>query len=59
MVTLPFAGAAMLTTAIGCAVSKARKAGPTSVYKGPVPQKTEIHSSTRGMFFARTRNDIR
>ncbi|QNE85080.1 hypothetical protein F0345_28770 (plasmid) [Streptomyces rutgersensis] len=61
MVTLPFAGAAMLTTAIGCAVSKARKADPTSVYKGPVTQKTEIqvNSSTRGMFFARTRNDIR
>ncbi|MFD9151867.1 hypothetical protein ACFWDF_32410 [Streptomyces diastaticus] len=61
MVTIPFAGTAMVATAIGCAVSKVRKAGPKSVYKGPVTQKTEIqvNNSTRGMFFTRTRNDIR
>ncbi|MFD8938585.1 hypothetical protein ACFV0R_25600 [Streptomyces sp. NPDC059578] len=60
MVTLPFAGAAMLATAIGGAISKARSAVNKTVYEGPVTQHTEIHntSSTRGMFFARTRNDI-
>jgi hypothetical protein len=60
MVTLPFAGAAMLATAIGGAISKARSAVNTTVYEGPVTQHTEInsHSTTRGMFFARTRNDI-
>lgn len=60
-VTLPFAGVAMAATAIGCAISKARSADNTTVYEGPVSQHTEIHnnSTTRGMFFARTRNDVR
>ncbi|MGW5098181.1 hypothetical protein ACWEQ1_32220 [Streptomyces nodosus] len=61
MVTLPFAGAAMVATAIGGAISKARTAVTKNVYEGPVTHHTEIHttSTTRGMFFARTRNDIR
>ncbi|RPK32244.1 hypothetical protein EES39_39090 [Streptomyces sp. ADI92-24] len=61
MVTLPFAGVAMAATAIGCAISKARSADNHTVYEGPVSQHTEIHnnSTTRGMFFARTRNDVR
>ncbi|MGW7821903.1 hypothetical protein ACWGLF_28135 [Streptomyces puniciscabiei] len=60
MVTLPFAGLAMAATAIGGAISRARSAVTKNIYEGPVTQKTEInnHSTTRGMFFARTRNDI-
>ncbi|MGW2109502.1 hypothetical protein [Streptomyces sp. NPDC001948] len=59
-VTLPFAGLAMVATAIGGAISKARTAATTNVYEGPVSQHTEIHntSTTRGMF-SRTRNDVR
>ncbi|MFF4534092.1 hypothetical protein ACFY1P_33085 [Streptomyces sp. NPDC001407] len=61
MVTLPLAGLAMVTTAIGGVISKARSAVTRNVYEGPVTHHTEIHnnSSTRGMFFARTRNEIR
>ncbi|WP_432095683.1 hypothetical protein [Streptomyces sp. bgisy100] len=61
MVTLPFAGLAMAASAIGGAISRARSAVTKNIYEGTVIQKTEInnHSSTRGMFFARTRNDIR
>jgi hypothetical protein len=62
MVTLPFAGAAMVATAIGGAINKARSAVTknVTVYEGPVTQNThtENHSTTRGMFFARTRNDV-
>lgn len=61
MVTLPFAGLAMAATAIGGAISRARSAVTKNVYEGPVTHKTEIHNNTttRGMFFARTRNDVR
>ncbi|MEU7384168.1 MULTISPECIES: hypothetical protein [unclassified Streptomyces] len=61
MVTLPFAGIAMVATAIGGAISKARAAVTKNVYEGPVTHHTEIHnnSTTRGAFFARTRNEIR
>ncbi|MFD5398572.1 hypothetical protein ACFWJW_30725 [Streptomyces sp. NPDC127097] len=61
MVTLPCAGLAMIATAIGGAISKARSAVTNTVYQGPVTHHTEIHnnSRTRGMFFARTRNEIR
>ncbi|GGP90132.1 hypothetical protein [Streptomyces melanogenes] len=60
MVTLPLAGAAMLATAIGGAISRARSAVATTIYEAPVTHHTQItnNSSTRGMFFARTRNDI-
>ncbi|MFJ1751177.1 hypothetical protein ACIOJD_33855 [Streptomyces sp. NPDC088116] len=60
MVTLPFAAAAMLATAIGSAISRARSVTKI-VYEGPVTHHTEIHnnSTTRGAFFARTRNEIR
>ncbi|MDH6544000.1 hypothetical protein [Streptomyces sp. SPB4] len=60
MVTLPFAGLAMAVTAIGGAVSRTRSAVTKNIYEGPVTMRTEInnHTSTRGMFFARTRNDI-
>ncbi|MFG3398582.1 hypothetical protein [Streptomyces parvus] len=58
MVTLPFAGLAMVATAIGGAVSKARSVSKT-VYEGPVTQNTQINntSNQRGMF-SRTRNDV-
>jgi hypothetical protein len=63
MVTLPFAGLAMVATAIGGAINQARSAVTknVTVYEGPVTQNshTENHSTTRGMFFARTRNDVR
>ncbi|WP_432021057.1 hypothetical protein [Streptomyces sp. 1222.5] len=48
-ITAPFAGAAMLATAIGVAVSKARSASTTNIYKGSVVQRTEITSTARGM----------
>ncbi|MCZ1012670.1 hypothetical protein [Streptomyces lydicus] len=59
MVTLPCAGLGMVATAIGGVISKARSAVTKTVYQGPVTHHTEIRNSTRGMFFARTRNDIR
>jgi hypothetical protein len=61
MVTLPFAGLAMVVTAIGGAINQARSAVTHNHYEGPVTQHTEISntSTTRGMFFARTRNDVR
>lgn len=58
--TLPFAGIAMVATAVGGAISKARSATSKTVYEGPVVQNTQINnnSTTRG-FLARTRNDVR
>ncbi|MEV7166480.1 hypothetical protein AB0N60_30700 [Streptomyces microflavus] len=60
MVTLPLAGLAMVATAIGGAVSKARQSVSKTVYEGPVVQNTQINntSNQRGMF-SRTRNDVR
>ncbi|MEV5242630.1 hypothetical protein AB0K89_26515 [Streptomyces cinnamoneus] len=60
MVTLPFAGLAMVATSIGGAFSKARKSVSKTVYEGPVVQNTQINntSNQRGMF-SRTRNDVR
>ncbi|NJP53530.1 hypothetical protein HCJ93_26565 [Streptomyces sp. SBST2-5] len=60
MVTLPFAGVAMVATAIGGAINKARNAVTKNVYEGPVVQNTQINntSNQRGMF-SRTRNDVR
>lgn len=48
-VTAPFAGIAMAATAIGGALSKARRASTTNVYKGTVIKRTEITSSARGI----------
>ncbi|MFD5101780.1 hypothetical protein [Streptomyces albidochromogenes] len=60
MVTLPFAGVAMVATAIGGAINKARSTVTKNVYEGPVVQNTQINntSNQRGMF-SRTRNDVR
>jgi hypothetical protein len=48
-VTLPFAGAAAVVTAIGAAVSRAKSATTTNIFKGSVVQRTEITSTARGM----------
>jgi hypothetical protein len=60
MVTLPFAGVAMVATAIGGAIKKARSAVSKTYYEGPVVQNTQINNSSnqRGVF-SRTRNDVR
>jgi hypothetical protein len=60
LVTLPFAGVAMVATAIGGAINRARSSVTKNVYEGPVVQNTNINNTShqRGMF-ARTRNDIR
>ncbi|MGV9342871.1 hypothetical protein [Streptomyces sp. NPDC003688] len=60
IVIAPFAGAAMVLTAAGMAIAKAKSSSTTNVYKGSVTQKTEITniSTQRGMF-SRTRNDVR
>lgn len=61
MVTMPFAGVAMAVTAIGSAISRARSAVTKNIFQGPVTHHTQINntSTTRGMFFARTRNEVR
>ncbi|MFF3488733.1 hypothetical protein ACFYXC_36500 [Streptomyces sp. NPDC002701] len=61
IVIAPFAGAAMVLTAAGAAIAKAREGSTTNVFEGPVTHNTEINNTTttRGMFFARTRNDVR
>ena len=53
MVTLPIAAAAMLATAIGAAIGRARAAITTNIYTGPVQQKN-IHASTRGVWARNT-----
>ncbi|MER7658138.1 hypothetical protein [Streptomyces albidoflavus] len=60
MATLPFAGAAMLATAAGIAVSKARKPVSKTVYVGPVTQHTTHHhtNTTKGLI-ARTGDTTR
>lgn len=48
-IAAPFAGVAMVATAIGAAVSKAKSASTTNIYRGSVVQRTEITSTARGM----------
>ncbi|MEV6080984.1 hypothetical protein AB0L80_38685 [Streptomyces sp. NPDC052069] len=55
--TLPFAALAMVATAIGGAISRARTASTTHIYKAPVTKNTAITSNQRGLF-ARTRNEL-
>ncbi|MFE4055565.1 hypothetical protein ACFXP3_04510, partial [Streptomyces sp. NPDC059096] len=60
MVTLPFAGIAMLATAIGGAINKARSAVTKNVFAAPVVQNTQInHTSNQRGMFSRTSNDVR
>jgi hypothetical protein len=48
-IAAPFAGIAMVATAIGAAVSKAKSASTTNIYRGSVVQRTEITSTARGI----------
>ncbi|MFF5030371.1 hypothetical protein ACFY2J_40090 [Streptomyces collinus] len=48
-IAAPFAGVAMVATAIGAAIARARSASTTNVYQGSVVQRTEITSTARGM----------
>lgn len=48
-VAAPFAGAAMVATAIGTGISRARRASTTNVYQGTVIKRTEITSTARGI----------
>ncbi|UDM05567.1 hypothetical protein [Streptomyces longhuiensis] len=63
IVIAPFAGVAMVVTAVAAAISKAKEADhtTTNVYEGTVVNNTEVRNNsttTRGLF-ARTRNDFR
>jgi hypothetical protein len=48
-IAAPFAGVAMVATAIGAAISKAKSASTTNVYQGTVIKRTEITSTARGI----------
>jgi hypothetical protein len=48
-IAAPFAGIATVATAIGAAISKARRASTTNVYQGTVIKRTEITSTARGI----------
>lgn len=48
-IAAPFAGIATAATAIGAAVSRARRASTTNVYQGTVIKRTEITSTARGI----------
>ena len=45
----PFGGVAMIATAVGVAVAKAKRASTTNVYQGTVIKRTEITSTARGI----------
>jgi hypothetical protein len=48
-VLAPFAGIAVAAMAVGGAISRARRASTTNVYKGTVINRTEITSTARGI----------
>jgi hypothetical protein len=48
-IAAPFVGIATVATAIGTAVSRARRASTTNIYKGTVIKRTEITSTARGI----------
>jgi hypothetical protein len=48
-ITAPFAGLAMVATAVGAAASRFRSATTTNVYQGTVIRRTEITSTARGI----------
>ncbi|MEU9313425.1 hypothetical protein [Streptomyces sp. NPDC048256] len=59
LVTAPFAGLAMVATAVAGAVGRIRAAVTTHIYEGPVTHHTEItNTSHQQGWFTRTRNDI-
>jgi hypothetical protein len=48
-IAAPFVGIATVATAIGAAISKAKRASTTNVYQGTVIKRTEITSTARGI----------
>ncbi|MFD8525349.1 hypothetical protein ACFV2D_35920 [Streptomyces capillispiralis] len=48
-IAAPFVGIAMVATAIGAAVSKAKRSSTTNVYQGTVIKRTDITSTARGI----------
>lgn len=48
-IAAPFAGIATVATAIGAAISKAKRASTTNVYQGTVIKRTDITSTARGI----------
>ncbi|MFF7315060.1 hypothetical protein [Streptomyces sp. NPDC008137] len=48
-IAAPFVGIAMVVTAVGAAVSKARRSSTTNVYQGTVIKRTDITSTARGI----------
>ncbi|MFF3420958.1 hypothetical protein ACFYW9_40945 [Streptomyces sp. NPDC002698] len=48
-IVAPFAGVAMVATAVGSVISRARRSATTNVYQGTVIQSTEITSTAKGL----------
>lgn len=48
-VIAPFAGVAVAALAVGGAISRARRASTTNIYRGTVIKRTEITSTARGI----------
>ncbi|MGW1902962.1 hypothetical protein ACWCQB_37600 [Streptomyces hirsutus] len=48
-IAAPFVGIATVATAIGAAISKAKRASTTNIYRGTVVQRTEVTATARGM----------
>jgi hypothetical protein len=48
-IAAPFAGIAVVATAVGAAVSRAKSASTTNVYQGTVIKRTDITSTARGI----------
>ncbi|MFJ7050029.1 hypothetical protein ACIQVC_42480 [Streptomyces sp. NPDC101112] len=48
-IAAPFVGIATVATAIGAAISKAKRSSTTNVYQGTVIKRTEITSTARGI----------
>ncbi|MFD8300695.1 MULTISPECIES: hypothetical protein [Streptomyces] len=48
-IAAPFAGIAMVATAVSAALSRIRRSSTTNVYQGTVIQRTEITSTAKGL----------
>ncbi|MFF2168147.1 hypothetical protein ACFVWP_46955 [Streptomyces sp. NPDC058175] len=57
-IAAPFVGIATVAMAIGAAISKAKRASTTNIYRGPVVQdQRQVTTTTRGVW-AQTRNQL-
>ena len=57
-IAAPFIGIAAVTTAIGAAISQAKRSSTTNVYQGTVVQdQRQVNTTTRGLL-ANTRNQL-